>query len=167
MWVSEQRTHDERERVQGIQRRALASLPAGEDRLRARLGVRIAAEAAYPGHDVSGVLDALAAARRVGDGATLAEALSLTHHALLTPEHAHQRLALAEELVGVASAAGDGLLGLMGLCWRTVDLFLLGDPTAERALAELRSRADALLPGPRLHRGGDGRHAAHPSRPLR
>jgi tetratricopeptide (TPR) repeat protein len=144
VWVSEQRTHDERERVQAIQRRALSSLPAGEDRLRARLGVRIAAEAAYPGHDVSGVFDALAAARQVGDGATLAEALSLTHHALLTPEHAHQRLALAEELVTVASTAGDGLLGLMGLCWRTVDLFLLGDPSAERALAELRSRADAL-----------------------
>ena len=30
------------------------------------------------------------------------------------------------------------------MCWRTVDLFILGDPAAERALAELRHRADAL-----------------------
>ena len=32
----------------------------------------------------------------------------------------------------------------MGLCWRTVDLFLLGDPRAVRALRDLRERADAL-----------------------
>ena len=36
------------------------------------------------------------------------------------------------------------MLTLMGMLWRTVDLFLLGDPGAERALAELRQRADAL-----------------------
>ena len=32
----------------------------------------------------------------------------------------------------------------MGLCWRAVDLFLLGDDRATRALEDLRARADAL-----------------------
>jgi hypothetical protein len=36
------------------------------------------------------------------------------------------------------------MLSLIGLCWRAADLFLLGEPTAEAALAELRLRADAL-----------------------
>jgi len=51
---------------------------------------------------------------------------------------------MANELVTVAATAGDGMLSLIGLCWRTADLFLLGAPTAETALAELRLRADAL-----------------------
>jgi len=51
---------------------------------------------------------------------------------------------MANELMTVAATAGDGMLLLIGLCWRAADLFLLGEPTAEAALAELRLRADAL-----------------------
>ena len=36
------------------------------------------------------------------------------------------------------------MLTLIGRCWRTVDLFLLGDPTADRMNAALRHRADEL-----------------------
>ena len=144
VWVSEQRTPDERERVRGLQRRALAQLPEGEDVLRVRLRVRLAAEDAYPAGPVDGVLAALEEARGLGDDHVLAEALSLTHHVLLPPEHLPIRLALADELIRVASAAGDGVLSLMGLCWRAVDLFQLADPRAARALGELRQRADAL-----------------------
>lgn len=54
------------------------------------------------------------------------------------------RLALADELVRVGSATGAGMLALLGLCWRTVDLLHLGDPGAARALADLRTRADAV-----------------------
>ncbi len=36
------------------------------------------------------------------------------------------------------------MLTLIGRCWRTVDLFLLGDPIADRMLAALRHRADGL-----------------------
>jgi tetratricopeptide (TPR) repeat protein len=144
VWVDEHRTRIEWERVTGIQRRALAALPADESRLRARLTVRLAAEEVYQGAPVDPVLAALEEARRTGDGETLAEALSLCHHALLTPTYAHERLPLAEELIRVATGAGKGMLALMGLCWRTVDLFLLGDPLAERSLAELRERADFL-----------------------
>ncbi|TMR22008.1 AAA family ATPase, partial [Nonomuraea zeae] len=144
IWVDEHRTRIEWERVTGIQRRALAALPVSEPCLRARLSVRLAAEEVYQGAPVEPVFAALEQARRTGDGEVLAEALSLCHHALLTPGYARSRLPLAEELIKVAAGAGKGMLALMGLCWRTVDLFLLGDPRAERSLAELRERAEFL-----------------------
>jgi tetratricopeptide (TPR) repeat protein len=144
VWVSEHRTRPEWERVTGLQRRALEALPADERELRHRLTVRLAAEEVYRGAPVEPVLDALEQARRSGTGGALAEALSLCHHALLTPRFARRRLALAEELNAVASPAGEGMLTLLGHCWRTVDLFHLGDPGAPRALAELRQHADAL-----------------------
>jgi hypothetical protein len=63
---------------------------------------------------------------------------------LFTPDHLKPRLAVANELVSVASVAGDAMLSLIGLCWRTADLFLLADPSATSALVELRLRADTL-----------------------
>lgn len=144
VWVHEHRNDGDRLRVLARQRAALAALPSTESALRCRLEVRIAAEAVYEGGPVDRAFDALAAARTVGDDRVLAEALSLTHHAVLAPEHARRRLAMADELVGTASAAGDGVLTLFGLLWRTVDLYELGDPAAERALAALRERVDAL-----------------------
>jgi tetratricopeptide (TPR) repeat protein len=50
---------------------------------------------------------------------------------------------MAEEIVRLAARADDPLLGLMGLCWRTVDLFLAGDPHAEQSHQELHERAEA------------------------
>ncbi|HEY7483642.1 MAG TPA: AAA family ATPase [Streptosporangiaceae bacterium] len=144
VWVGEHRSRAEWERVIGLQRRALAGLPATEHRLRSRLSVRLAAEDVYRGAPVEPVLRAVEEARGLNDGAVLAEALSLCHHALLTPRHTRTRLELAEELIAVASPAGEGMLALMGLCWRAVDLFHLGDRRAPRALAELREHADAL-----------------------
>jgi hypothetical protein len=64
---------------------------------------------------------------------------------MLAPDLARDRLALANELIGVASESGHEFLALMGLCWRAVDLFLLGDGRAGRALEDLRERADALM----------------------
>lgn len=144
MWINEHRTQLDRERVAGLQRRALAGLPAGEQRLRLRLEIRMAAEDVYQGGPVEPTLAALDRARRLGDGRVLAEALSLVHHALLTPRHTSARLALADELISVASPAGEGVLALLGLCWRAVDLFHVGDDRAGRALAEVRQRADAV-----------------------
>jgi len=153
-WVNEYRTPVDRARVLGLQRRALAGLPAGErggavshaatSALRCRLRARLAAEEAFDGAPVEAVLDALAAARGTGDPRAHAEALSVTHHVLLTPALAAGRLALADELVRVASEAGLGVLALMGLCWRAVDLFLAGDDRAVAALEDLRERANAL-----------------------
>ena len=89
-------------------------------------------------------LQALAASRATGDLAVLAEGLSLTHHALLAPEHLDARQLLADELIEVSGRIGDDLRLLFGLLWRTVDLFLAGDESATRDLAELRTRADAV-----------------------
>ncbi|MBE1586028.1 hypothetical protein ACFPOI_45010 [Nonomuraea angiospora] len=68
----------------------------------------------------------------------LAEALSLAHHCLLGPGHAAIRLELASELIGQAAVTERGGDLLMGLLWRTVDLYLAADPHAERGLEELR-----------------------------
>jgi tetratricopeptide (TPR) repeat protein len=144
VWVNEHRGRLEWERVVGLQRMALDGLPLGEERLRHRLLVRLAVEGVYRGGPIEPALAALDQARRLGDGHVLAEALSLCHHALLTPGHTRTRLGMAEELIGAASAAGDGMLALVGLCWRTVDAFHVGDPRAERSLAELRDRADVV-----------------------
>jgi tetratricopeptide (TPR) repeat protein len=143
-WLAEHRAPVERARVLGLQQSALQRLPAGETALRCRLRARLAAEAVYDGEPVEPVLAALDAARDQGDSLVLSEALSLAHHALLSPDHVRMRLGLADELVAVASAGGHGVLALMGLCWRAVDLFLLGDHRAVRALEDLRARADAL-----------------------
>ncbi|HET8658947.1 MAG TPA: AAA family ATPase [Micromonosporaceae bacterium] len=144
VWLNEHRTQLDWQRVVGLQRRALAHLPDDEALLRHRLVVRLAAEDVYRGGSVEPVLAALDQARRLGDGLVLAEALSLAHHALLTAEHTHDRLPIADELMSVASAVGEGMLALIGLCWRTVDLFHVGDHRAVRSLEELRERADAL-----------------------
>lgn len=144
MWVNEHRSAVDSARVLSAQRAALEQLPQRKRVLRARLRVRLAAEAVYSGGTADGALAELAAARESDDPAALAEALSLTHHALLAPEYARMRLGLPDELVAVASARGDGVRALFGLLWRTVDLYKLGEHGAERCLAELRARADAL-----------------------
>lgn len=144
-WVYERRSHAERMRVLGMQRDALAALGEVDVSLRCRLAARLAAEAVYDGASHTPVFEALETARRCGDPVALAEVLSLSHHALLAPEHLDLRQQLAEEMVAVAAAADVGVLALIGLCWRVVDLVHAGDPRAERELAELRERADALM----------------------
>jgi hypothetical protein len=146
-WVAEYRTPVDRARVLGLQRAALVRLdpwrPEHEP-LRCRLETRLAAEAVFDGDAVAPVLSAVEAARRCGDPVARAEALSLAHHVLIAPEHAGRRRGMAGELIRTASEAGHGVLSLMGLCWRTVDLFLAGDPAALAALEDLRERATAL-----------------------
>jgi DNA-binding CsgD family transcriptional regulator len=144
VWVREHRFAVEAEGVMALQRRALDALPREAHVLRGRLTVRLAAEATYRGAPLDPVREAVEAVRRTGDARALAEALSLYHHALLIPQHTWRRLDVASELIATAAAAGDGLLALMGLCWRTADLFLLGDRTAEAALADLRHSAERL-----------------------
>jgi tetratricopeptide (TPR) repeat protein len=144
VWVNEHRHRLDWERVVGLQRRALAGLPDGQEGLRRRLEIRLAVEDVYRGGPVDNALSVLDATRRLGDGPVLAEALSLCHHVLLTPRHTRARPALADEQIAVASAAGEGMLALVGLCWRTVDAFHIGDGRAPQLLAELRERADFM-----------------------
>ncbi|MFD9698813.1 hypothetical protein [Lentzea sp. NPDC059081] len=144
MWVNKYRGRADRALATARLREALAAEPP--EPLRTRLSVRLAAERAYERRETECALEALEEARNTGDSRTLAEALSLAHHALWSPEHNAARLALAGELITVASAAGLDLLALSGLCRRTQDLFCLGDPHAERSQVELARRA-AGYPG--------------------
>jgi hypothetical protein len=144
VWLAEHRADDEAQRVRPLQRRALEALPAQAAVLRARLAGRLAAEDAYISGAEAPMAAAVEASRRTGDARALAEALSLHHNVLMTPAHTRRRLAVADEAIAAAAAAGDGLRILLGLCWRTADLFLLGDAGARAALAELGVRADAL-----------------------
>ena len=128
--------------VQSLWERARTLVPAGSV-AEARLVVRQSAEAVYQGAPVEAVVAAADVVRALGDNGATAEALSLLHHVQLGPRYAEARLALAEEIVSLGARAGDGLLTLMGLCWRTSDLFLLGDPRAGQSLEELRERSAA------------------------
>jgi hypothetical protein len=144
IWLREHRLTDETARVSSLQRRALAALPPAAEVLRARLLARLAAEEAYRGGPIDRAHAAVEATRQTGDARALAEALSLYHHLLASPEHGARRLAVADELIAAAAEAEDVLLTLIGLCWRAADLFLLGDARAGPALEELRVRAEAL-----------------------
>jgi hypothetical protein len=141
VWVHEHRATLERAEVQALQERALAAAGPASPWAR-RLRIRLAAEHAYATSDRRAIMAELACARRHGTPIELAEALSLTHHCLLGPDDAAERMALADELIAVAPHTGRPLDGLMGLVWRTVDLFLEGDRRAPRSLIELRHHLD-------------------------
>jgi tetratricopeptide (TPR) repeat protein len=142
IWVHEHRDVVARVAVDSVWHRARSLAPAGSVE-EARLAVRQAAEAVYEGGPVEAVMAGVEVVRAFGDDATTAEALSLLHHVLLSPRYAEVRLELAEEVVRRGAGAGDPLLTLMGLCWRTVDLFLLGDVRGGQSLEELRERTAA------------------------
>ncbi|MEV0820988.1 hypothetical protein [Nonomuraea rubra] len=138
IWVHEHRTAVESEQVRVRQRHALSQVDPGSP-IALRLRLRIQGEEDYRGGTHEGILRLLARARSSGDALALAEALSLAHHCVLGPEHGALRLELAGELIGQAAATGRACDLIMGLMWRTADLYLTGDPHAERSLQELRA----------------------------
>lgn len=165
MWVYEQRDVLERVRLDALWERAVSIVAPGSLAAH-RLAVRLAAEAVYEGAPVANVrrtvaeLRASIAAgggggtsdvrhgrvqrdRRAQDHFAVAEALSLLHHCLLDASDAGERLGVAEEMLRWAAGSDDPVLPLMGLCWRTVDLYLLGDRRAPQSRVELAGRADA------------------------
>ena len=85
-------------------RDALAGLGYERPDLQRRLRARLAAEAAYDGTGKLAELQAIVdEARDAGDAVALAEGLSLLHHAMLTPQYADDRIAIADELLTVAT----------------------------------------------------------------
>lgn len=136
LWVHEHRPSTEEAHVEARQRAALAGLDP-RSVLALRLRARLAAEADYRAGRYTTILPVLEQARRTADPVALAEALSLAHHCLLGPDHAEMRLGLAEELMREGSRTGRPSDVSMGLLWRTADLFMLGDPHAERYFTEL------------------------------
>lgn len=137
VWVHEHRTAADAALVRARQRQALAMVPPRSVPA-LRLRARLAGEADYRASEHAAIFAVLAEARTAGDPVALAEALSLAHHCVLGPGHGALRLELAEELIGLAPLTGRRGDLLMGLLWRTADLFAAADPHAERCLSELR-----------------------------
>jgi tetratricopeptide (TPR) repeat protein len=143
LWVHEQRDVIARASVHALWQRARAVAPA-DSLARARLVVREAAEAVYDGAPLEPVVAAVDHVRAFEDERATAEAMSLFHNVQLGPRYGEERLRLAEEIIRRSARADDSLLALMGLCWRTVDLFLLGYPRAVQSLTELRERCTVV-----------------------
>jgi DNA-binding NarL/FixJ family response regulator len=93
--------------------------------------------------------EAVAMARRVGDGGTLCYALAAHWNSSLGPEHLQERIATASEIVRVARASGEWILGNYGEGWLPGDLLEAGRiEDARRATATwLKSTIDARSPG--------------------
>jgi DNA-binding SARP family transcriptional activator len=112
---------------------ALEQLPRDESALRSRLQGRLAVELAYESdarrrEELSAA--AVAAARVTGQPRTIAAALGARHVVLWGPDHARERLALADEMLGFARRDGDAALELQARTWRIVDIEELGDGDA-------------------------------------
>jgi DNA-binding SARP family transcriptional activator len=107
---------------------ALAATPSGEMAASARLLARLSVELYYSDPARARELSSLAVERARGadDAAALAAALNAQRVALWSPDHADERLAVAEEMVAAGEAAGDREAVLQGRNWRVVDLVELG-----------------------------------------
>jgi hypothetical protein len=138
LWVHEQRAVADAAIVHARQSRALSTVDSSST-LGLRLRVRLAGEADYREGGHARTAAVLEEARRSGDPLARAEALSLAHHCVLGPDHGELRHALALELIGESARTGRRGDLVMGMLWRTVDLFLDGDPLAERCLRQLRA----------------------------
>ena len=130
-----------REPVRVLLEEALGGVP-GDSELRTRLLARLAIEVYYamPATLRERLSDeALSAGRRTG-GRALLEALVARHVALWSPAHTEERLAIADELVEAARAAGDREGELQGVNWRLADLFELGELEAVKAAIDEHER---------------------------
>jgi tetratricopeptide (TPR) repeat protein len=142
MWVHEHRTFEER---QGY----LAKIEMARDAVRdlspellARLDVRYGVELVYVGKGSEQMVrEAIERVRSSNDPAAEAEALSLLHHVILSPERGTERFIVAEQLMAAAARSGNEYYGALALMWHTVDLFMSGSPFAERELEALRIRS--------------------------
>ncbi|MFD1275268.1 hypothetical protein ACFQ51_38055 [Streptomyces kaempferi] len=137
LWVHEHRTVASSVLLESRIRRALELLDP-QSSLALRLRIRLAGEGDYRNSDNTAVLALLQQARARRNPMARAEALSLAHHCLVGPEHGALRRQLAAELVAESFRTSRRSDLLMGLLWQTVDMFLAGDPHAERCLSELR-----------------------------
>jgi len=137
LWVSERRTVTGAAQLEARLEHVLSLLDSHSS-LALRIQTRLAGEADYlrGGHEA--ILAALGVARAAGNPELLAEALSLSHHCLLGPEHVRRRRELAAELIKASFLTERRSDLLMGLLWQTVDSYAEGDPHAGRHLGELR-----------------------------
>ncbi|WP_410674354.1 AfsR/SARP family transcriptional regulator [Amycolatopsis sp. cmx-4-68] len=149
VWVHEHRTSAASTLLLTRLGHALEQLDAASP-LAQRVRTRLAGEEDYQDGTHDRILAVVERTRAAGDLVGHAEALSLAHHCVLGPDHTGLRHALATELVGVSGRSGRRTHLVMGVLWDTVDLFLAGDPHAQRRLGELD---DLLARGSTWRRG--------------
>jgi DNA-binding CsgD family transcriptional regulator len=119
---------------------SLDQIPDGDSAVRARLMASLAkALYAVPSADdrrATLCVEATAMARRLGDPRVLAEVLECVYWSMPAPEQVAERLALADELVALAEAAGAADLAFHGHAERVIEHVALGDMAAvDRDLA--------------------------------
>ncbi len=127
MWAIDR---SERGELGPLLEEAAAGLPATEDVLRAKVLARLATALHHsPASERSDASsrEAVEIARCSRDHAALGFALSARHYALCAPDHASERLAIADEIVALAERTGDRELALEGRAWRIVDFVELGE----------------------------------------
>jgi hypothetical protein len=130
---------------------ALASLPADDSGLRAKVMARLAgALRDHPSRERRASLSAQAVeiARGLADPATLAYVLDGRYGAVLWPENREDRLTVADEIVALAEQVSDHERGIGGRIYRVIAHMELGrmiDAEAELAIAAERA---ALLRQP-------------------
>jgi tetratricopeptide (TPR) repeat protein len=121
VWVKFAAIDDELVRLLEL---ALDACPPGDSPERVRLLGRLA-QALYWSADSDRVLalseEALAMARRGGDGAAVAYALDSRHVALWGPDHLEAERELAEEMLAIGRRLGDRDIQLEGLAWMITD----------------------------------------------
>ena len=117
--------------------RALAALGPADSVTRANVLSRLAVEVYYEGSGRREALsaEAVAMARRLGDGVALARALTSRRVAISGSADLDERLAVTDELLVLASAGGATEVLLWGHTWRAVDLLERG--RLDAAWAEL------------------------------
>ena len=127
---------------------ALDALDETESALRVRLRARLATALYYtPARDRMESLsrEAMAMARRLGDPGALAAALTARHWALLGPDGAEERRAIATELVQAGEASRNQTQAVQGHSWSVLDCLELGDlSAAEQAIAAVARLAGEL-----------------------
>ena len=135
-----------RPEVRALLEEALAATPEDAP-LRPVLLARLAIERYYEAPVT--VREALSAAALAGGrsrgGRALLEALNARHVALWNPAHTEERLAIADELIDVATEQGDREAQLQGINWRVADLLELGAMDALRAAVADHERLAAAL----------------------
>jgi tetratricopeptide (TPR) repeat protein len=137
LWVQEHRTAAAAALLEARLRLALSQADPPSS-LALRLRIRLAGESDYRSGEHGAILAVLDEATRAADPTARAQALSLAHHCLLGPGYGGLRRELAADLMGESSRTACRGDLLMGLLWQTVDMFLDGEPHAERRLGELR-----------------------------
>jgi hypothetical protein len=101
------------ETLVGLLEKAIAAMPRDDDALRARLMGRLGELFAFTpkrGEGIALASEAVAMARRIGDPATLAHALSSLHWVAWEPDNLEERMRSTAEIIALADQLGDRLV---------------------------------------------------------